>query len=52
MSGGGIMGTMIGMPPCSLATVVEEEEEEEAGIAGVSVATPLRDVGVEEELLA
>lgn len=51
MSGGGIRGTMIGRPPCSLATVVEEEEEE-LGCAGVSVATLLRDVGVKAELLA
>lgn len=34
---------MIGRPPCSL---------EEEGFAGASACTPLRDVGVEPELLA
>lgn len=41
--GGGIKGTMIGRPPCSL---------EEEGFTGASADTPLRDVGVEPELLA
>lgn len=41
--GGGIKGTMIGRPPCSL---------EEEGFTDASAATPFRDVGVEPELLA
>lgn len=41
--GGGIKGTIIGRPPCSL---------EEEGFTDASLVTPFRDVGVELELLA